>query len=358
MNQDDLFDRMFHQYGGRLQRDQVEPELMKELDGWLYFFRSIIDSGQEGEEFITGSIHIDYIDNSTVNAIATQTGRGEFIGLFLGATMYIYDAFSILATHPAVFKGIGQTKARLAKGSIKTHLLRTDKHHFLDINSPLDRRLWILAQGATMITQFFLFGHEVGHLIYGHIRYLMSQTGSTEILEYPVAPLGANALRSRRVLEFDADRHGAIVSLNWWGRHSEQSGQDVRFGLDTFYLWGFSLGVLFRLMDMKTTNPNQESTSTHPMPDVRFAHAFICGLEEVMKRFPNRTEEFKTEVSKASNDLRELWLELELPAESFRNWRQGLGEAVAEYRSTLEQLKDDCLDQLAWTRSDEIRENR
>lgn len=355
MSLEEQFDRRFRPHGGRLKRQRVQPELMKVLDDWLQFFRGIIKGGQEGKEFITGDVYIDYVDNTSINAIATQVGRDEFIGLFLGATMFVYDAFVVLATYPSVFEGIGETNGTYEQDRIKKYLLRPDPRRFLDIGESIDRTRWTLAQSATMTAQFFLFGHEVGHLLYGHLRYLISKTGNTDFVEYPAAPLVSDALYERRILEFDADRHGAIVSLNWWGRLSENSGQDIRFGLNTFYLWGFSLGVLFRLMDLYTRAPQQEAALTHPMPDVRFAHAFVCGLEEVMTRFPNRVDEFKSEVGRAAKDLDDLWGSLDLPAPSFGNWRNNLGRDVAEYRRSWERLKDDYLDNLAQQRSDEIR---
>lgn len=355
MKRDEKFNETFVAYGGRLKRDECDPELVKILEDWLGFFRNIISEGQKGKEFITGDIIIDYVGNPSVNAIATQSGRQEYVGLFLGATMFLYDAFAVLVTQPNVFEGSGHSSAVPAKETIKKLLTRPHPHRFLDVGDTLDQTRWKLAQSATMITQFFLFGHEVGHLIYGHLRYLMAQSSANELVEFPAAALDSNASQIRRVLEFDADMHGSIVSLNWWGRLSEQSDQDLRFGQSTFYMWGFSLGIMFRLMDQFTTQPSVETSSTHPMPDIRFAHCFVCGLEEVMKRFPDRVEEFKVEVERASTDLQRLWDTFDLPAPSFESWRANLGEDVAFYRSRWEKLKDEHLDPLAFVRSDEIR---
>lgn len=109
------------------------------------------------------------------------------------------------------------------------------------------------------------------------------------------------------------------------------------------------------MMDLHTSNPQQEDLSTHPMPDVRLANVFAAGYNEVQKRYPNRTEEYVNNFRQAATDIRELWDTLQLPAPSFADWRDDIGNDVVTYRKTLDELEDSCLDRFAWQRADEIR---
>src|SRR4051794_32254161 len=106
---EDIFHQSVLPYGGRLHKGDADDAAWTILEQQILFFRELIGDGLNVPEKFNppGPIHIDYISNSALNAFAFQRGKHEFVGLFVGAVLYIYDVFMALLSHPEVLPEIG-----------------------------------------------------------------------------------------------------------------------------------------------------------------------------------------------------------------------------------------------------------
>ncbi len=352
------FDRAFTHYGGGLDLALVEPPLRQLLADWRELFQSMLAIPVK-QDFPAGPIYLDYVDNSRINAIATASRGHELIGFFVGASGFVLHCFAALALVPQAFDGTGEVAVPL-HFTEAAHAIRTPTTRYLDFAGKCDPTRVALAQAATTVVHFFLFAHEVGHIIFGHLLYIHKSGLNAMIVEDPGHHSQGNrvTLYERQLLELDADMHGAVVSLNWWMRIQshwhEVAGVDAPLSVDPFYLWAFTLGALFRFFDLFRRDPVQPAT--HPPGDVRFLNAYVRALQEVRTRVPDSEPQFTAEVGRAMRDLTRLWAELGLNAPSFSESRgPGTADALRLYLDRWESLKDESLDPLAFQRAAALR---
>ncbi len=331
---EDIFHQSVLPYGGRLHKDEADDVAWDILEQQISFFREFIGDGLDVPENFNppGPIHIDYVSNSSLNAFAFQREKHEFVGLFVGAVLYIYDAFMVLLSHPEVLSDIGNPHLETTSDDrIAEYLKRNPTGHFAEIGPKDTIRQQVARYLAFNVTNF-IFGHEVGHIVDAHLFYLKKHFGMDWWTEYSDLHLSMTAIKNTgHLLEFGADRHGVRISLNTWGRLCE-GGTISSIKDPNLYLrvWAFSLGVIFRLFDRHTRDVNEYDRSSHPRPDLRYYQAIVFGTEIVQELVPNLKEVFISSTSKASKELNALWKRFNIPSKSFDLFDESVARKVGE----------------------------
>ena len=131
-------------------------------------------------------IHFDWIENEEINACAFPHRGKYFIGVNAGTSVYFHSLFSRLLSHPRILPHIGNaanedesrvppTPLRIGKGELVAS-------NFLPvIPKDPDRRYVYEYLNRTAFK--FLIGHEITHLIHGHIAYIEDRLGHRGIRE-------------------------------------------------------------------------------------------------------------------------------------------------------------------------------
>jgi hypothetical protein len=345
------FHRVFRLWGGQLDLDLVQPSLRKLMTDWRTGLSQIIADEGSAASFPPGPLTIDYVDNPTINAIDARDAGHEMIGFFAGSTGFVLHSLTALALLPTAFGGNGSTLEGDSPSNIRRLIEQQPTGHYLDFPGRPDKARTAIVHAATTIAHLFLFGHEVGHHVFGHLWYLERELGSDTLAEHPTELSTAAPIELRRLIEFDADMHGAAVSLVAWMRISRRWHE---VDLDPFFLWVYSLGMLMRLFDLR--RPDDDTSEPHPRADIRFANIYVRGLEEVIARQPEAKETFSSKTGEAIRALRRDWATLSLPAGSFTEDRERhIAAEVAGLRRLWEELKDNTLDPIAFERAETIR---
>ena len=207
-----------------------------------------------------GSTHFDYVDDLSVNAVASKQDVTYLIGVHLGAILNISMFFDVLLSHSDVLVGFGD--ARHEKKPFDTLantdwtlpldqvLQRIGFHPHAQIG-PVDPSRRSVAQSLATFALDFLFFHEMGHIANNHIDYCAGRHSRGK--QEAVAPRMDKATEDDRALELNADAHAVGVTVLPWIRERFPEGQSFAFPTprDGLIAWTIAVGFLFLLLDQQ-----------------------------------------------------------------------------------------------------------
>ncbi|MGQ0763726.1 MAG: hypothetical protein ACT4OT_17160 [Acidobacteriota bacterium] len=172
------FERYFQKDGGRL--SDVSPDAL-----WFKLrYRDYIKKFATIRAFrnYLTNVHFDFVDNPTLNAVAAQYDNCYLIGCYLGAMKNIQGLFTLMLSSPDVLKRIGNPakEKRWLRSlescsfvtPLETIISNAEIYELPPPDFPIDPKRKLYAHRLAILAMDFLFFHEMGHLVNGHLEYL------------------------------------------------------------------------------------------------------------------------------------------------------------------------------------------
>jgi hypothetical protein len=231
-------------------------------------------------------IHLDVIDDLSMNAIAFVENKQGYIGIFRGAILLVYDLFYRLLSHPDIFPEIGDPNRELVR---QFHSEGTSRHYsgLISKRSPDDQRIGAVlpndpariahANWLALNALDFLLQHEIAHIRHGHCEYWDSIHGVPFLAELNAnSGLSTHDSLTRQTLEMDADAYAATNAISRilsFYKGSKlgviQIGQhSVRFpatSIEALRSWQYAVQFLFWMLGL-SFDPATLDTISHPFP--------------------------------------------------------------------------------------------
>jgi hypothetical protein len=213
-----------------------------------------------------GPVYFDYIENLEINAFAFESHNYDFVGVYVGTIVTIYTFFASLLAYPRLLLSIGNP---LAEEEWKSY---TVDPKLLFSRQPRDiaRRSFAHLLATTAID--FLFAHEIGHLMNGHVKFLRMRRGMPLVAEFDPTQKTREENLTLQTLEMDADcfavGQGLATAI---GRASDPDHvfpPDWRRWYGTprlaLFTWTLATYGLFRLFFKSETNLDDLDSTNHP----------------------------------------------------------------------------------------------
>jgi hypothetical protein len=161
-------------------------------------------------------IHFDWIHNEEINACAFAHQRMYFVGVNAGTSAYLHSLFSRMLSHPRILPDIGNA-ANEDENRVPPTPLRIGKGELVAANFipviPKDPERRYVYEYLTRTAFKFLIGHEITHLIHGHIAYKEDRFGQRGIRELGWKKRDPEPPLTRQTLEMDADMGATALQV-------------------------------------------------------------------------------------------------------------------------------------------------
>jgi hypothetical protein len=300
----EIFERVVsrNRYGWRFDTDALRPDHglrtvlerhRRNVEKWLRDVRELHCPKM-------GPVHFDYVENTAINAVAFEADGHEFVGVWVGAMASIYSFFGCMLANRNLLPDIGVVSAEIEFEP------KVDDAEWL-LRIPKDPARKAYAHLLSTIAVEFLFQHELGHLMNGHVRLLNKLKGINYVVEFEARPSQVLSNLDLQMLEMDADsfavgqgmatvlgrlhEQGKVFPADW-----RQWYENPRHALFT---WLFSVYSLFRLLYRGPVNLDDLEAAGHPPPGIRISMVGACiheflrvkGLDNLMKEFESILEE-------------------------------------------------------------------
>jgi hypothetical protein len=228
-------------------------------------------------------VYFDYVENRGMNAFAFEFENYGFVGVYVGAVVTIYSLFGYLLSHPGFLTTIGHPSEEEEWTAFDPkHLTRRPK-------DPLR------ASFAHLLATFaidFLFAHEIGHLMNGHVRFLRLKSGAPMFSEFDAMQGSELGNLTSQTLEMDADSFATGQGLaGVFGRASDPNAifpKEFRPWFSTpksaLFAWMLAIYGFFRLFFGGETKFDDLLLTPHPPPTIRLNMTLGTLVEFLRKR--------------------------------------------------------------------------
>lgn len=232
-----------------------------------------------------GPVHFEYIENWDVNALAFEWDNYDFVGVYVGAIATIYSFFGALLAYPRFLMSIGNPMAE--------EEWKSDAFHPKQLyRQPKDAARRSFAHLIATIAIDFLFAHEIGHLMSGHVKLLRIRKGLPLLAEFDPTQKTREENLTLQTLEMDADSFAVGQGLaTAFGRAADPSHvfpTDWRqwYGTSTQALFSWTLAIygFFRLFFKGTVNLDDLDSTNHPPPNIRLSMVLTTVVEFLKKK--------------------------------------------------------------------------
>jgi hypothetical protein len=231
-----------------------------------------------------GPVHFDYIENMEVNAFALESDNHDFVGVYVGAIITIYSFFGSLLAYPRVLMSIGNP---LTEEGWRSDTFDPKQLY----RQPKDVARRSFAHLIATIAIDFLFAHEIGHLMHGHVKLLRTRQGTPILAEFDLATKTSEENITLQTLEMDADSfaasQGLATALGRAGDPDHVFPPDWRqwYATPNLALFGWTLAIygFFRLFFKGSVNLDDLDSTSHPPPNIRLNMVFSTAVEFLKK---------------------------------------------------------------------------
>lgn len=284
------FNYVFKEKGGIF-----DPDTTKNI-----FFENIKNTIERRRAFFLDSypslppIHGGFIQNLSLNAMATYYKNEYFIGVNLGTYLLMYDMFEKIFASNNLLTNYGDASKETA-GKLTLNAIAQSNQIEYDINSTnlfkiINTERRYLASRYTEWALKFLIDHEFCHIIRGHLGYV----GKKYSNQYWVELTDKNSFSNEEMfifqtLEMDADsfatNRALIDATALVDRYNELSNSDKMVFIDTetFLMhWIFVIYSVFRLFGITDFKENDVNKSSHPPPSIRM-HMVLINIESILE---------------------------------------------------------------------------
>lgn len=211
-------------------------------------------------------VHLGIINDYKFNAIAFKYKNNYFIGLNIGLIRIVKNFYNYLFSRNDVFKEIDTSEEQ--NPNIDINLSELD--NYIDTIGDLfnnynfesiypnskERKNNAKYFAANAIS--YLFFHEYGHIVHGHLDYSIETNKNFVFFESNTKNKGSLI---SQCLEMDADSFAATKTISLI--------KDPTFWSGSALTTGFSSVFMFQLLSTKIDNLNELSNYSHPIPAIR-----------------------------------------------------------------------------------------
>lgn len=277
MTTDERFNTTLSRRGGILDFSQLSAISAVTLSNEVERIRPYIQSAIDGHPGMPG---IDYaiINDRRLNAFATCSPNGFFVGINLGVFEILLAIFQRIMSDPRVLPEIGEPWRErddletlpAVSGCAKT--LKSGPG--LAMPNCEIRRVYAVHLFQTALD--FLVGHELTHISNGHVSWLRDRLGGLVLSEFGSDGWSEMDALDRQALEMDADC-GAVCDAIWtiYTRLNDRSSlppEITSFYEDAttaLFTWAFATQSVFRLFGNARLNFGHLHTPTYPPLQLR-----------------------------------------------------------------------------------------
>ena len=309
------------------------------------------------------------IDNPTFNAFAFEPANNAIIGIYAGAAIEVFLCSLILFSHPFFLPDIGE-----AAGETSTYERLPDfiKSEFGDISKKVLSKEIIrffvnaiaqksgscsfphclepqtvsrraLALFVAIRAVYFIYLHELAHVLLGHCRFLSSRFGIKEFPELNASIKKGVPLKVLHVFEMQADGFAVQMYRRWFG-HVKYIGVPVRIDSSQLELLSqLASALVFWIMGSYQSPVTELFETDHPHPTIRMFNAWINDILEQQgvegpKQFAGRSKQLEESLTQAFTRLGRNTLRNEWPIEAVKHWLMVGGLAKDEVNTELQKL--------------------
>lgn len=287
------FDDATRSLGGRLPREAATDHVRAVLESVEADAQDLIAAARRDLPALP-DVHVDFIANSHVNAVAFQADRHYFIGIQAGTVLLLQQVIGRLLADARLFPDIGtpgierHDLAPLTQSSDALALLAQE----LPLR-PVDAVRQQYAEFLEHQALMFLVGHELAHITCGHVAYL--QARRTEPLTVEIGGLtgrGEGERIERQALEQHADTrsiYSRIDSLRFTFTNPNRQVAlwrvDATHPVHLLADWALSVHLMFHLFgDVRFTGAALDRTPYPPLAVRRLAGDMLA-LSAVQRLF-------------------------------------------------------------------------
>jgi len=354
-NQENLFNECFSKSGGRFNYEETHyngdfvsaKHIMNSMIG---FVRNKYSNLPE--------IHLDFIDNPSLNAAAALYKGSYYIGINAGTFFLIADLFMKVMSCKSVFPEIGDILLEIdEEKKISASLTFSGLFYNSDIGTafsePRDKLRLEHCYYYQSITLEYLVLHELGHIIRGHVGYIDSIRKGAQWSELEYESESNNNLPPSisQTFEMDADSFAtnwAFLKLNRIinSKDLKKYRQPDYFGQDWLFAsehWSFAIYLFFRLFNFNQLDFEESKKKSHPPSSIRM----IMILNNITELFRKTYKvELRDEVAKKCFDAslkgEKAFLEVTFQKSKINTLTDAFNEPGREYISSILKNWDDA----------------
>jgi hypothetical protein len=211
-----------------------------------------------------GPVLFEYVENMKMNAFAFEDEGYEFVGVYVGVIVTVYSFVGSLLAHPGFLPSIGSptTEEEWKSETFDPRQL---------YRRPKDPARLSFAHLIATLAIDFLFAHEIGHLMNGHVK-LLARRGSPLLAEFDLTHRTSDENLTLQTLEMDADSfavgQGLATAFGRAGEPNHVFPPDWRQWYATprlaLFTWTLAIYGLFRLFFAGAVDLDSLDSASHP----------------------------------------------------------------------------------------------
>ncbi|MGB7911131.1 MAG: hypothetical protein WCF59_02795 [Desulfobaccales bacterium] len=290
MDDTEIFDRFLKSrgLGERFPRSAMPEELWKKSYGFItYWAESLIASARE---LVPGlpPIHFDFVHNQNINAAAFKA-EGRYFIAFNTGTRYMLELILFrMLSDSGLFDFVPSPAGEDSTLPPLKYTIRAEDMYQAGI-LPVPPKTKERRSYATMLLHrafMFLIGHELAHITFGHVDYVLSKNGSAFIPELGWNLSTQEAILERQAIEAAADMRsvysaiGSAQLLHEAPMPDEPTWIDTRRSVkDLLFDWSFAINATCRIFgDVEVEESDLLELSYPPWILRRFMAELYAGV--------------------------------------------------------------------------------
>lgn len=329
-----LFDQYTRKWGGVLDVSSLPNEFQDILKDAGHRFTSIVDVVSKtrnplGLKKSPGTIYFNYIaDPVKIDALAFESEGHYFIGFYAGTILWLTDVFTYLLSQPDVFTQLGDPSKEIAvlrqphatgladAGGLYNNIKRREEWLWGGFG-PRDKERVLYAHALSFFAKQWLFYHELGHIILGHIDLVREVYGRGVLWELAARRTSQLPVNISHVLEAIADRSATQMSFGHLITIDKESPL-TPFALASrdngLYLWSIATNVLLRLFSQDAKTLEEHQNLPHPHPVTRMVSNFAWISVKIDDNLSGEeAHKCKSAVLQGMLDVDEVWSRFNIP---------------------------------------------
>lgn len=267
-------------YGGRVAYERGEADARSAYENVAAAANYLIASARSLHPALP-EIHFDFFFNGSINALAFRANDRYFIGLSSGAFYMLRFVIGRMLSDSRLFTFVGDPKAeRSDLRPVSDYAADAQALHaiyqmgaMLTPNDPVRRKY---AQMIEHLAISFLIGHELTHIVHGHVDYLEAQVRHGAVSEFVCEQDAEPDQLERQCLEYDADSravYALVQSLDAYFKEPTPELNPWRPEADhpfaMFVEAIVALNIVFQLFGDVVFDAGDLSRSVHPPVPLR-----------------------------------------------------------------------------------------
>jgi hypothetical protein len=330
----DVFENRNADKGGLLDIDNSFGEtlfLYHKLYERITKFLEVFSDSKECKKVLNG-LYYDFVYNPSPNAFCRKIGAEYFIGLNGGLIELIHHIVFALCSEPTFLPDIGDPQVEVSVGGefyergfeTKKQIASANDSLILYVphRIPKSTSRKLLACFISELALEYVFLHELGHLMIGHLEKASDKEGNAFISELSSSDEILKR-KEKQFFEYEADGFAILFSLcrNSMAPffYSEQTTSIFRIHPKemSYYCWYFAMCLVLRVFAQNDYTIHQYISKTHPHPQSRkLGNWMTLMLSKVVNSDPDK-DRILDLCAKADYDLSNYWKQFRIPGYNY-----------------------------------------